>query len=222
MSTRYMQSYGGQSDVLSVSTLPTFGARWLVPRLNGYRLRHPTTYLDISIRSDPFDLEDERVDAAFFYGRGVWPKAECVRVLDEEMVPVCAPGLLPSQGFSSPLELTQLVLLQSASRPEAWHTWFADQDCYTEHSYHGPRFDTFEMLLRAARVGCGVTLVPRFLADEEIARGELAVAWHHAIKSQDAYYLAYPEHKGEVAKVKGFVTWIMEHLERPTVFPATP
>lgn len=44
MSTRYMQSYGGQSEVLNVTTLPTFGARWLIPRLNGFRFRHPGLY----------------------------------------------------------------------------------------------------------------------------------------------------------------------------------
>ncbi|KFF47531.1 LysR family transcriptional regulator [Gammaproteobacteria bacterium MFB021] len=219
MSTRYMQSYGGESEVLSVTTLPTFGARWLVPRLNGFRLRYPSVYLNIGIRTQPFDLEQERVDAAFFYGRGVWPKAECIHMLDEQMVAVCAPSLVPVGGFDDPLALTQQVLLQSDSRPEAWHAWFADQQLYTQHSYHGPRFDTFEMLLRAARVGCGVALVPQVLAAEELAQGQLVQAWPHALASRDAYYLAYPEHKGEVAKVRGFLDWMREHRDRPTLGP---
>ena len=32
MSTHYLRSYGGETEVLRVSTPPTFGARWLVPR----------------------------------------------------------------------------------------------------------------------------------------------------------------------------------------------
>ncbi len=111
------------------------------------------------------------------------------------------------------------MLLQSDSRPEAWHAWFADQKLYTQHSYHGPRFDTFEMLLRAARVGCGVALVPRVLAAEELDQGLLVQAWPHALASRDAYYLAYPEHKGEVAKVRGFLDWMREHRDRPTLGP---
>lgn len=219
MSTRYMQSYGGLSDVLNVSTLPTFGSRWLVPRLNGFRLRFPSTYLNISIRSEPFDLEEERIDAAFFYGRGVWPKADCIHMLDEEMIPVCAPPLVPESGFVDATSLTERVLLQSSSRPESWHEWFASQQLYTQHSYHGPRFDTFEMLIRAARVGCGVALVPRVLAEEELATRQLVVAWPHSLKSRDAYYLAYPEHKGDVAKVRGFVDWMVEHLKEPDLHP---
>ncbi len=212
MSTRYMQSYGGQSEVLHVTTLPTFGARWLIPRLNGFRFRHPNVYLNISNRVEPFDLEEDHVDVAFFFGHGAWPKAECIKLLDEEMVPVCAPGVMPEGGIADPLALTRLVLLQSATRPEAWHDWFAAQGPYTEHSYHGPRFDTFYMSLQAARAGCGVALVPRFLAEEELQAGQLIIPWAFSLTSRDAYYLAYSEHKGEVGKVKGFIEWILERL----------
>jgi DNA-binding transcriptional LysR family regulator len=215
MSTRYMQSYGGQSVVLNVTTLPTFGARWLIPRLNGFRFRHPRVYLNIANRSEPFDLEEERVDVAFFFGHGAWPRAECIKLLDEEMVPVCAPAVLPVDGIQEPLELTKLVLLQSSTRPEAWHDWFEAQGCYTEHSYHGPRFDTFYMALRAARAGCGVALAPRFLAEEELQAGLLTIPWTFGLTSRDAYYLAYPEHKGEDTKVRGFIDWILEHREAP-------
>ncbi|WP_104205349.1 transcriptional regulator GcvA [Billgrantia saliphila] len=216
MSTRYMQSYGGQSEVLNVTTLPTFGARWLIPRLNGFRFRHPNVYLNISNRVEPFDLEEDRVDVAFFFGHGAWPKAECIKLLDEEMVPVCAPGAVPEGGIVDPLALTRLVLLQSATRPEAWHDWFAAQGAYTEHSYHGPRFDTFYMSLQAARAGCGVALVPHFLAEEELHAGQLIIPWAFSLTSRDAYYLAYSEHKGEVSKVKGFIEWILERLDTPT------
>lgn len=215
MSTRYMQSYGGQNEVLSVTTSMTFGARWLVPRLNGFRLRHPNVYLDISNRTESFDFESEDVDVAFFYGNGIWPKSECIKLLDEEMVAVCSPAILPSAGINKPLDLISLVLLQNSTRPEAWHDWFKAQDCYTSYSYHGPRFDSFYMALQAARAGCGVILVPKFLAEEELNSGDLVIPWRFSFASNNAYYLAYPEHKAEVAKVKSFVDWILEKKDQP-------
>ncbi|GKW47794.1 LysR family transcriptional regulator [Halomonas sp. NCCP-2165] len=210
MSTRYMQSYGGENEVLNITTMPTFGARWLIPRLNGFRFRHPTTYLNISNRVEPFDLEEDRIDVAFFFGHGAWPKAECLRLFDEEVVPACSPDIIPQEGLNDPLALTRMVLMQNATRPEAWHDWFQAQGCYTEHSYHGPKFDTFYMALRAARAGCGVALVPRFLAEEELTKNQLAIPWSFSLKSRGSYYLAYPEHKGEVAKIRGFIDWITE------------
>lgn len=216
MSTRYMQSYGGQSVVLNVTTLPTFGARWLIPRLNGFRFRYPNIDLNISNRLEPFDLEEERVDVAFFFGHGAWPNAECIKLFNEEMVVVCAPSVAPDNNLNDPLDLIPLVLLQSATRPEAWHDWFKAQGCYTSHSYHGPRFDNFYMVLQAARAGCGVALVPSFLAEEELEAGQLVIPWSFSLISRGAYYLAYPEHKGEVRKVKGFIDWIFGKLEEPT------
>ncbi|EXJ12465.1 transcriptional regulator GcvA [Nitrincola nitratireducens] len=211
MSTRYMQSYGGQSEVLNITTLPTFGARWLIPRLKGYRLRHPNVYLNISNKTDPFDFDEEHVDVAFFFGQGSWPKAECVKLLDDEMVPVCSPSILPEQGIQDPLDLVKLVLLQHSKRPEAWHDWFDGQNCYTRHSYHGPRFDTFYMSLRAARSCCGVALVPKFLAQDELESGQLVIPCAFSLNSSNAYYLAFPEHKAELTKVKNFIEWILEH-----------
>ncbi|MCE8015334.1 transcriptional regulator GcvA [Halomonas sp. MCCC 1A17488] len=212
MSTRYMQSYGGEADVLNVATLPTFGARWLIPRLNGFRFRHPNINLNISNRVEPFDMQQERVEVAFFFGHGAWPKAECIRLLEEEIVPVCSPQALEGMRVEEPLALTRLVLLQSATRPEAWHDWFDAQGQYTEHSYHGPRFDTFYMALRAAQAGCGVALVPRFLVQEEIDEGKLVVPWPFSLKSRDAYYMAYPEHMADLYKVRAFIDWIRERI----------
>lgn len=211
MSTRYMQSYGVESDVLNVATLPTFGARWLIPRLNGFRHQHPSINLNISNRSEPFDMQRERIEVAFFFGHGAWPRAECMKLLDEELVPVCAPSIL-EHDIGSPLALTDLVLLQVSTRPEAWHEWFEAQKMYTEHSYHGPRFDTFYMALRAARAGCGVALVPKFLAQEELSEGKLVIPWGFSLRSKDAYYMAYPEHMAGLYKIRAFIEWISQRL----------
>ena len=213
MSTRYMQSYGVESDVLNIATLPTFGARWLIPRLNGFRHQHPSINLNISNRAEPFDMQKERIEVAFFFGHGVWPRADCIKLLDEELVPVCAPSTVKQEEIDTPLALTDLVLLQVSTRPEAWHEWFEAQILYTEHSYHGPRFDTFYMALRAARAGCGVALVPKFLAQEELDEGKLVIPWQFSLKSKDAYYMAYPEHMTELHKVRVFIEWICERLD---------
>ena len=117
--------------------------------------------------------------------------------------------------YIDPTQLTELVLLQNASRPQAWHDWFESQGHRTDHSYHGPRFDTFYMCIRAAQVGCGVALLPRFLVAEELADGKLVVAWPSSMPSPDAYYLAYPEHSAGVPKVQAFVAWMMALLNDP-------
>ena len=215
MSTHTLRSYGGETEVLRVSTPSTFGARWLVPRLKGWRLRHPHIHLDVCNEQSADALLQGHSDLAFYFGQGSRPGTECVKLFGEELVAVCAPSSLPRQPLNDPTQLTDLVLLQNASRPQAWHEWFERQGYHTDHSYHGPRFDTFYMCIRAAQVGCGVALLPRFLVEEELTDGKLVIAWQHPMPSRDAYYLAYPEHSAGVPKVKAFVTWMMEHIDHP-------
>jgi len=212
MSTHTLRSYGGETEVLRVSTPSTFGARWLVPRLKGWGIRHPHIHLDLCNEQQGDDLLQGRSDLAFYFGQGSRPGSECLKLFGEELVAVCAPSSLPRTPMTDPTQLTDLVLLQNASRPQAWHEWFEHQGFCTDHSYHGPRFDTFYMCIRAAQEGCGVALLPRFLVEEELADGKLVIAWQHLMPSHDAYYLAYPEHSAGVPKVKAFVSWMMEQL----------
>nr|BFE91861.1 hypothetical protein GCM10020185_23970 [Pseudomonas brassicacearum subsp. brassicacearum] len=168
-------------------------------------MRHPKIHLDLCSEQEADDLLQGRSDLAFYFGQGSRPGTESLKLFGEELVPVCAPGSLPDQPFTDPTQLAELVLLQNASRPQAWHDWFDNQGYHTEHSYHGPRFETFYMCIRAAQVGCGVALLPRFLVEEELADGKLVIPWQHAMPSTNAYYLAYPEHSAEVPKVRLFL-----------------
>jgi LysR family transcriptional regulator, glycine cleavage system transcriptional activator len=213
MSTHYILSYGGNTEVLKVATQPTFGASWLIPHLKGFGLANPNVHLDLHNVLEPFDLLQGKADVVFFFGQGTWPGAECIELFGEEMVPVCAPDLLAA-GVGSVEQLGEQVLLQCASRPEAWHDWFDSLGLQSSHSYHGPRFETFHMCIRAAQCGCGVALVPRFLVEDELSEGKLVIAWEHPLRSSGKHFMAYAEHAAEVPKIRSFVAWINGQIDR--------
>ncbi|MCV9918205.1 LysR family transcriptional regulator [Pseudomonas sp. BT-42-2] len=212
MSSRYILTYGEQTEILKVATQPSFGVRWLIPHLKGFGKRHPNIHLDIRNEMEPFSLLQGSADVVFFFGQGTWPGATCVELFREEVVPVCAPELLKGRELTDAAQVTELVLMQSASRPEAWHEWFLEQGLHTDNSYHGPRFDTFYMALSAAQAGCGVALVPRYLVEKELGDGSLVIAWNHAMRSHGAHYLAFAEHAAEVPKVRALVEWTRGQL----------
>ncbi|PVZ30829.1 LysR family transcriptional regulator [Pseudomonas sp. CC120222-01a] len=213
MSSRYVLTYGEQTEILKVATQPSFGVRWLIPHLKGFGKRHGNIHLDIRNEMEPFALLQGSADVVFFYGQGTWPGATCVELFGEEVVPVCAPELLAGRELGDAGELAEMVLLQSTSRPEAWHEWFLELGLHSVSAYHGPRFDTFYMALSAAQAGCGVALVPRYLVAKELAEGSLVIPWNHAMRSAGKHYLAYAEHAAEVPKVRALVEWIREQLQ---------
>ena len=215
MSSRYILSYGQQTEVLKVATQPSFGVRWLIPHLKGFGKRYPNIHLDICNEMEPFALLQNTADVVFFYGQGTWPGATCIELFGDEVVPVCAPELLQGHTLTEAGELAERVLLQSTSRPEAWHEWFLEQGLHSANSYHGPRFDTFYMCVGAALSGCGVALVPRYLVEQELAEGKLVIPWSYAMRSSGAYFVAFAEHAAEVPKVRSLVEWIREQATAP-------
>jgi len=209
MSAQAIMTYSGNSEVLKVATLPSFGSRWLANKLPAFLSANPSISLEFHDRVRDFDLEQQNIDIAFFFGHGSWPNLACHKLIDEDMVAVASPELLAQRPIHTVDDLTRLPLLHLSTRSDAWHHWFSGQGIITDRSYHGSRFETFSMLVRTAMAG-GVALVPHFTVDEELEGGRLKLAWPYRLLSESAYYLVYPEHLGELAKVRRFVTHITE------------
>jgi LysR family glycine cleavage system transcriptional activator len=211
ISSRYILSYGEETEVLTVATQPSFGVGWLIPKLKGFGKRYPNIHLDIRNELEPFALLQAKADVGFYFGQGTWPGATCVELFDDVVVAVCAPELL-GEPLASAEALGDQVLMQCTSRPEAWHEWFLEQGLTSPNSYHGPRFDTFYMCMSAALAGCGVALVPRYLVESHLATGKLVMPWPHSMRSNGAHYVAFAEHAAEVPKVRALVEWIQAQI----------
>ncbi|EPM65517.1 LysR family transcriptional regulator [Pseudomonas syringae pv. theae ICMP 3923] len=209
VSSRYILTYGGNTETLSIATQPTFGERWLIPKLAGFGEKHPNIHLDIRSDLEPFDLVKSKTDVAFFFGQGNMPGARCIELFSDEVVPVCSPGIMDSNIFDCQGTLAKHTLLQCVSRPDAWHEWFSQHGIEALNSYHGPRFDTFNMCIRAAQEGYGIALIPRFLVESDIADGKLLIPWNMPIPSAGSHFIAYAEHAQAAPKIKAFVRWIL-------------
>lgn len=216
MSANTIMTYSDRSEVLRVATLPTFGIRWLSARLPAFFAAHPRITLNVTDRVQTFDLEQQDIDVAFFHGHGHWPNLECHKLFDEEVVAVGAPGYLADQALTRGDDLANCRLLHLSTRPDAWHHWFASQQITSSSSYHGTRLETFQMLIHTVMAGGGLALIPRLLIENELVSGQLVLAWPHALRSPDAYYLVYPEKLGELSRVRHFVSHVLACAEDST------
>ncbi|KQZ99113.1 MAG: LysR substrate-binding domain-containing protein [Achromobacter sp.] len=215
MASRDIQTYGSETQVLTIGTQPTFGSRWLIPRLQRFMAAHPDIQLKVRSETHPFDLMQAKIDISFFFGHGALPGAQCVELFEADVVPVCSPAILHGGRPDSLDALSRQTLIQCASRPEAWHDYFSRQQFQSDRSYLGPRFDTFYMCVRAAEGGCGIALTPRLLAEEELQAGKLVIPWDYVQPSDGAYFVAYSEHSAEVPKIKQFVAWVQDEASQP-------
>ncbi|MBV7519812.1 LysR family transcriptional regulator [Ensifer sp. ENS12] len=199
-------------STLSIASLPTFGSRWLVPRLPDFLKRHPDTVLNIASRSAPFDFDEQNFDLAIHYGQPVWARATCSYLCSEIIVPAASPALLANHSIETPEDLVAGPLLHLATRPKLWAQWFEANDMDGRGAYRGNRFDQFSMVIEAATAGLGFALLPRYLIEQEIAAGTLSIVLDRPMKTENSYYLAVPEGKLENPISLAFREWITEQV----------
>lgn len=174
---------------LTVATLPSFGMRWLAPRLPDLTACHPGMTVNFAARSFPFDLAEEGFDAAIHFGKPDWPDASHLFLFREQAVVVGAPDWLREQKIRQPHDLIGKPLLFQSSRLTAWNRWFADCGIADLPPLKGATFEHFLMLAQAAAAGAGVALIPRFLIDPELDSGALAMPFPQSLSGDEAYYL---------------------------------
>lgn len=182
---------GPVTQQLRIGTLPTFGTRWLVPRLADFLAHHPDIALTVESRDRPFDFDDDPLDLTIHYGKPVWPGAVTDFLCTEIVVPVAsramAAGLSPHLG-----DLATAPLLHMTSRPRLWSQWFERYGLGAE-VWRGQRFDQFSMVIAAASAGLGVALLPTYLIEPELAAGDLVQLFDAPMETENAYYIVIPE-----------------------------
>jgi len=78
------------SRVLTVSAVPSFAARWLMPRFGRFMARYPDLDVRVLASVPPTDFAREGVDVAIRLGPGTYEGLRSDLLLPEDFFPVCS------------------------------------------------------------------------------------------------------------------------------------
>ena len=197
------------AGVLTVSVLPSFAARWLVPRLPRFSARHPEIDLRIATDDRTVDFNRENVDVALRYGRGDYLGLQADHFLSEEVFPVCSPALLRKKHpLREPADLKYHTLLHD-DLPTTWAMWLKVAGAAEVDPTRGPRFTDSSMVIQAAVGGQGVALGRSALAADDLAAGRLVRPFPLSLPADSAYYIVYPPHTANRPKIAAFRAWLL-------------
>jgi len=197
---------------LRLAILPTFGTRWLAPRLPQFLASSSGITINLVTKLKPFDFRLERLDAAIHVGDGKWPGTQSMFLMHETVVPACAPALLETHQFKNASQLHRAGLLHLATRPHAWSRWMQAQQGDTAPT-DGMVFDQFATVAQAAIAGLGVALLPPFLIQRELDEGTLVPALPLPLQSEESYYLVWPEVRDQFPPLIAFRQWLAQAVE---------
>ncbi len=195
---------------LNLAILPAFGMHWLAPRLPGFVRAHPEVTLNLSTQLRPFDFATQTFDAAIHYGRQGWPGTDSLKLMDEEVLAVAAPALVPHP-LSAAIDVLRLPLLQLDSRVGDWGRWLA------HHGVPGQRppamrFDQFATMAQGAVHGLGLAILPMFLIERDLTEGRLVPVFGGPVLAEASYHLVWPRDRPLRGPLTSFRSWIQGEI----------
>lgn len=199
-----------EGNIVEIATLPSFGMRWIAPRLSGLSSRHPDLVINISARTDVFDFSVDPFDMAIHVGAADWPDVRHDLLFNEHVVPVIAPALAKDRSIRSPKDLLAGPLLVQSRRQDAWQRWFSLASVDHDETLSTSSVSHFLMLAQAVASGAGAALLPSFLIEAELKAGTLIVPFDLPLAEDRSYYLVYPEENLERKAVRQVRNFIIE------------
>ena len=197
--------------VLTVSTLASLAAKWLLPRLSAFQEAHPGIDVRITTSTALVDFRSGDVDAAIRYGRGHWPGVRADWLTADELFPVCSPALLTgNRPLRSPQDLADHTLLHTSGvYDDDWRLWLTAAGLPADISkLPGLTFDLILMTVQAALDGIGVAMGRTSYVEADIAKGRLVVPFKITLPTDAGFYLVSPEGRTDTPKLAAFRQWL--------------
>lgn len=198
--------------VVQVTVVPSFGTRWLMPRLPLFTAQQPDIEVRIEAGATLADLSRDAFDLAIREGTGVYPEAEAVLLYQLEVLALASPAYLRMlQGKGRKVDWSKARLLHEMTI-NFWPDWLAAMGVQGVDQARGLYFSHAMMTLDAAADGQGVTLAPRCLAERELKNKQLVQVEPRVYLPGRGYYLAWakPGLRTLSPAATAFRDWVIE------------
>ena len=205
-------------DTIRVSVNPSFGAKWLLPRLKNFKKIAP----HINVRMDATELladfELDNVDVAIRYGSGKNERLISEHLFNITLVPVCSPKLISGKyAINEPVDLCNHSLIyietmHSQKLLSEWPAWIKERGIEDFSFNLGLSFNIASIAIEAAIDGQGILLIEEELIENEIRNGSLIKPFsnNYLLNTEFNYSLVYPTEHIHQPKVDTFRKWILK------------
>lgn len=203
-----LETFLAATTPLRVTVPPTFGSRWLAPRLSGRRTAGGAA-IELDIASDVRD--PTAFDVAIRTGRGGWDGLDEYPLIPVDVTPMGAPTLLGPRTLAAPEDLANFDLLP---HPD-WGKWFtrAERTMPSDLRFVAVDFSIFELMANAAVGGMGVALLSPTLFRPLLDDGLLVAPLPIVLKGPD-WYFALIREGDERPAPRSFRDWLREQVRQ--------
>jgi LysR family glycine cleavage system transcriptional activator len=208
-----------RAPLVTVTLPPSFAAKWLIPRVERFRMSYPDVDLRLDTTDRLADLARENIAVGIRYGSGNYPGLEATPLMAEEVFPVCSPSLLTRvRTLREPDDLVHFKLihdttLESHPRFPTWATWVKAARARKVDARRGLRINSSIMALQAAIDVQGVALARSVIVADDLREGRLIRPLGPACATGYSYYLVYPAGLPLSRSASVFCHWLSREAE---------
>jgi LysR family glycine cleavage system transcriptional activator len=200
---------GQSSGIVHVSTIDSFAARWLMPRLSRFRRSHGDIDVRVATSERLADFVSDGIDLAIRCGGGRYPGLTSELLMQEDHFPVCSPKLLKGRpALRTPADLVRHTLLHDVFTAD-WAVWLRGAGVERINPDRGPTFLSSDHAIQAAIRGEGVVLGRSALVADELSAGRLVRPFKLSLPAGFAYYVVCPPRALKRPGVKAFRDWLI-------------
>lgn len=202
---------------LRVSTIESFAAKWLAPRLHRFHRDWPDLKVRIDTRNEHSDFVRDSVDVAIRYGPGGYSGVLAEQLMEAPVFPVCAPSR-PGDArkrLKKPADLAHHTLLHDESAvaragvPD-WSAWLDAAGATQVDASRGPIFASIYLAQEAAIAGHGVALGVAPLVEEDLRQGRLTKPFDHSLANAYAFWMVRRNGADTNPAVDAFCRWLRQ------------
>ena len=201
--------------VLAISTTQTFASNWIAPRLGAFQLARPELAVRLHTENRVIDFAREEIDVAIrsTLGPPLWPGLRAHFMFRLHSTPIASANFRAAHRIEAPADLLRAPRLSPAD--EWWTYWFRAAGVEVAETVQagGIRFDAQAMEGQAALSGAGVSMLTPLFWRAELASGRLVQLFDLISFEGPGYWLVYPEHRRNQAKIRAFREWILAEVE---------
>ena len=203
---------------LTVSTLSSFAALWLSPRLHRFTALHPEIDVLLSSSDRVYDMARENIDIAIRYGSRTWPDLHVEELMDDHLGIVCSADLArdPERPINKIEDIARHTLLHDADAQNgsmlSWPRFLQACGVTSVDSERGPRFSDSQLIVQACIAGRGVMIGRSSLIAEAMDSGLLVAPFGMDHVSEHRYRLVALPGTYADPKLLAFRNWIYHEL----------
>lgn len=206
------------SNVLTISALPSFAARWLIPRLDDFQKKHSDIELHLHTSDSKVEFVGSNVDAAVRLAAGVEDGLNAEFLIPDAFCLICTPELANKIAgkrdnfYKYPLSVDSSQPLNSRTKDL---TQLATEASLVDLQLDKNRlkmrsFSTSDNVVLAALEGKSTALTSLSLCVDDLEAGRLVILFDHLKALPYGTSLVYPQSREDEPKLKAFREWLRE------------